>query len=190
MQLFNRYQREIQIITVFKENWREYCILKQKYRNSSEDDQKISALREILNTTSGEAEYCVRKSGVPTGVYYSPPPAVGGLAGQIDFFANLFQLNQFSISPQMIVDCLEKAIGNYQFKQKQFRRKLLNPFYWIGEIIRIPFYIASFAGFNSHKFEFSFIGKSYKFIAGLIAFAWTIIEMLNFFGINLAKLIR
>jgi hypothetical protein len=48
----------------------------------------------------------------------------------------------------------------------------------------------SFAGFNANKFEFSIVGKSYKFIAGFVAFAWTIVELLNFFGINLAKLVK
>lgn len=190
MKLLNRYQHEIQIISIFKETWIEYCILQHKYPTSSEDNQKIAALREVLNTSMGEVEYIVREAGVSTGVYYSPPPAIGGVAGFIDYFLNLFQLKQFSIDPQMIVDCLEQAIGKYNFEQKRFRRKLFNPLYWIGEIIRIPFHLLSFAGFNAQKFEFSFIGKSYKFIVSIITVAWTIIEMLNFFGINLAKFIR
>ena len=68
------------------------------------------------------------------------------------------------------IDYLEQVIAHYQHHQNEFKRKRLNPIYWIGEFIRIPFHIISLAGFDINKIEFSMFGKVWKLIIYSIFF--------------------
>lgn len=190
MNLINKYQRRIDKINEFKNTYINYLSLVHNGCNTEQDKKNLFLLREKLSYLIDEISYYVRDSGVASYVYYSPPPLIGGIAGNIDLLANLFSLDQFEISPQRVIDILNKSIGNTKYQQKQFLKKLLNPVYWIGEAIRIPFHLLRFAGFNANKVEISLLGKIYKLISPLIMLLAAILAILNYFGFDTSSLAR
>ena len=166
---FNKYNKQIQTISEFKKLFQQY------HSSSSKEELKIS-LREKLNLLSSEISYYVEKAGMSS-YAYNPSNKY-----PIEFFSNLFILQQYHVTPQQVCDVLDQTIGKYKLLQKLFHKKLINPIYWIGEIIRVPFHIASFAGFDIKKIEFSWIGKTYKLIASFFVLLAAIVTILTYFG--------
>ena len=188
MKFVRKYEKEINAIKAFKEAYAEFLFLNSKQRLDPNGLEKKKECREKINLLLGEVQKYVRRIGIPGSIYYSPPPMVGGMAGNIGLFENIFHLRQFDISSTAIFDMLDKAIGNYTFFQKEYRRKIKNPFYWIGRAIRLPFSIFSFAGFDGGKIESSFFGKLYKLLAGLILLISAIVTILTYCGIQFVDL--
>jgi hypothetical protein len=184
MSLLVRFEKEISIITEFRDNYIKYVFLENKRTLNAEQKRLRIDLRERLNTSNSTVATYVRKTGVPTSIYYSPPPAIGGMAGNIDLFANMFNLHQFEVAPQTLIDSLERAVGKYLEFQRRFRQKAINPLYWVGEIIRVPFRLLAFAGFNSSKIEYSWFGKLYKLTTSIIMLAASVLTVLSLVGVN------
>lgn len=188
MKLIRKYEKQISAIKEFKKAYDEFQILNSKRNLNADGVSRKSALRKKINMLLGEVQDYVRRTGIPATIYYSPPPAVGGMAGNVGLFENLFMLRQFQIPSTAISDMLDKAIGNYMFLQKQYKKKIKNPFYWIGKVIRLPFSIFTFAGFNGNKIEASIFGKIYKLLAGLVLLIAAIVTILSYCGINIHEL--
>ena len=190
MKFVHKFEKEINAIVEFKEAYTEFLVLNSKHVLDANGIARKKELREKLNLLSGEVSKYVRKTGIPASIYYSPPPAIGGMASNIGLFENIFNLRQFNIPPQTIFDMLDKAIGNFRFFQKEHKRKIKNPFYWIGRVIRLPFSIFSFAGFNGSKIEASLFGKIYKLLVGLLLLISAIATILTYCGISFGDLAR
>ena len=188
MKIIRKYEKEINAIKTFKEAFAGFTVLNSKEHLDDKWLTKKKELREKLNLLSGEVSNYVRKAGIPASIYYSPPPAIGGMAGSIGLFENIFNLSRFQIPTTAIFDMLDTAIGNYTYFQKEYKRKIKNPFYWIGRIIRLPFSLFSFAGFDGKKIESSILGKIYKLFAGLILLIAAIVTILTYCGINFSDL--
>lgn len=188
MSIFNKYSHQINTIIDFRKAFVRYYEIDYNRSPSPDEEQEKIILRKKLNTLNGEVDRYVCKAGVSASVYYSPPPAVGGLAGDIHFFSNLFNLHGFSISPQMVIDVLDRSAGNYLYLQKISRKKMLNPLFWIGEIIRSPFHLLDFAGFDGDKIEISWFGKAYKLLSALLVLIATILTILNLSGMDTKKM--
>jgi hypothetical protein len=185
---FRKFEREINTINDFKQVYQEYLELSLKHYLTPEEIARKQQCREKVNSLSGEVLTYVGEAGVATFMYYSPPPAIGGMAGEVGLIENIFNLRRFNIPSQHIFDMLEKAIGNYRYFQKEHRKKIINPFYWLGSLIKIPFGIITFAGFDGAKLEMSLIGKLYKLIAALILLISAIVKILEYCGINFSDL--
>ena len=183
------YQTAIDKLILFKSLIIEYDGLARLSHPTTQDHARMVDLRTELNSSLHEAARLVRKSGMSTSIFYSPPPIVGGMSCDLDLFANLFTLPNFQLSPIMVVDLIDRAVGNYVDMRKTFFLRLINPLYWIGEIIRIPFRLLSFSGFNGLKAEHSTIGRIYKLVASFATFVWTVIQILDFFGINVKQVL-
>jgi len=153
------------LLIEFKDKLKKYNQLQSKQYPNPQEESLRSELREWINRNIPLASSYIGQSGQSTTIYYSPPPITGGVRGNMDLFANIFQLNQYQISHSMIYDLLDRAIGTYDYWIKIKWRKWVNPFYWAGELIRLPFKILKFAGFDGIKLEGSTIGKLYKFLA-------------------------
>jgi hypothetical protein len=188
MKFIRKYEKEISAIKEFKETYGEFQILNSKRNLNANEVSRKDELREKIKLLSGEVQNYVRGTGISASIYYSPPPSVGGMAGNVGLFENLFILRQFQIPSTAISDMLDKAIGNYMFLQKQYKKKIWNPLYWIGKAIRLPFSIFSFAGFNVNKIESSIFGKLYKLLAGLILLIAAIVTILSYCDINFGEL--
>ncbi len=102
--------------------------------------------------------------------------------GSYHIFENI--VNGNLASKELVDDRVYSAVGVYEYRYAQLKRKLINPLFWAGEIIRIPFHIMKFAGFNAEKIELSTISKIYKFIAGLIFVIAAVFQILSLSGVD------
>lgn len=96
--------------------------------------------RRSINFKLAKIRSIVLLSGTGVDMYYSPPPAVGGLAGSIDLIANIFNLHNFQTHPQYVVDVLERSIGVYEDDKVNALVRTLNPFFWLDALFD---YVAS-----------------------------------------------
>jgi hypothetical protein len=184
------YETELKTLREFKDHFQEFVQLggvplqDDDYwlglQQPPENPLQLQELREAINLTISRVGHYLRACGVATTIHYSPPPMVGGLAGQIDLFSNLFNLQSYGVGPQWILDMVDRGIGTYVHLQEQHRRKRWNPLWWIGELIRAPFKIMTWAGFNGRQAEASVFGKVYKAVAGFFALAVSVIKVWEF----------
>lgn len=166
-------------IIAFRDAYAEFLKIDLQRHASDVDIQRALQLRSIINKSVPLMTDFIRQIGQETSICYSPPPIIGGLAGDVDLLANIFNKN-LRISPQNTLDMLDKAIGRYDYWISHWWRPWLNPLRWIGEIIRIPFYILRWAGFDGKKFELSLFGKGYKAVVGTVALIVGVIKIYEF----------
>jgi len=102
--------------------------------------------------------------------------------GKVNAVTNMFQLRQLRIPRQLVVDSLDRSIGEYERKQRHLFRQLFNPLFWLGQILAIPFRILAFAGFDADKLERSLFGRLYKAITGFAALVAAILSILYYLG--------
>jgi len=155
----------------------------------SEESANVAQLkRQKINLYLIKLITYVKSAGIETSVYYSPPPVIGGLAGDIDIVANIFNLHGFDISPQMIIDKLDQSIGVYDDERTRALIRTFNPFWWLWKVFKwianIPFWVLKEIGFNTSKIESSFLGKILKFIFEVVTFLAALFAVLNALGYN------
>jgi hypothetical protein len=79
---------------------------------------------------------------------------------------NVFNLHSLKISPQTLLDYVERAVGVYRDDRFKSLLRTLNPLFWLSTtldcISRFPFAILGALGFEGSKFERSSIGKFVK----------------------------
>lgn len=157
------------------------------YYSGPVENEKAIKLRQKINMESGAVLTALEVATVEPVITYSPPPAVGGLAGDINTVKNIFNLHNFQMSSQEVLDFVDQAIGIYKTDYFKSYLRTFNPFHWLTllilEIIRIPFYILGAVGFNRAKIETSFIGRLSKGIAFLLGLLLTIVQLSEKFGV-------
>ena len=151
---------------------KKYIDIYEKYQ----DTHDINLKNEISRRSPSISSY-VRDANIATVVN---DPTVG----LYDIFENITESHL--ARPHKIISRLYSALGAYEHRQVILKRKLINPLYWIGEFIRIPFHIMHHAGFDTSKIEFSWVGKIYKIVAAFILFIAAILQILDLIGINTA----
>lgn len=151
-----------------------------------ENDEAVESRRQI-NLVIDKICQFVSEAGIPTTIYYSPPPAIGGLSGDIDLLANIFNLHKFQISKDTLSDKIERAIGVYQNDKTKAWIRTLNPLFWIylilNYLVSLPFKLLWLAGFDRARIESSFAGKLLKMIISIItvgAAFLTVLEKLDY----------
>ena len=110
--------------------------------------------------------------GIAHQVYYQPTRA-GEIPQVVNLISNMFQLWQFRIGPERVLDAIDRGIGAYERECRRLFKQNFNPFYWIGVfivwVIRLPFGLLSAIGFNASAFEATAFGKIFKLIWAAIA---------------------
>ncbi len=139
-------------------------------------DCRDEALRAQINRSVSLISSYIRETGTSTSIYYSPPPIRGGLQGHIDLFSNLFHLPS-GLSFQHIYDMIDKAIGIYTHWESIYWKVRLNPIFWVKQMIRFPFMIISFAGYNGAKVENTVWGKVWKGLGAISVIAAGIVAI-------------
>ncbi len=180
-------------IIQFKDSYTDYLRLRKTSRTSPEQENQIQTLRSEINPATAIVISYINKVGEPTSIYYSPPPLAVGVAGNFDLLQNLFNpALQGRHVEQSVFVMLDRGIGRYDHIIKNQWKKWVNPFHWFGEIIRLPFYLLRFSGFDSNKIELSLLGKIYKLIAAFVAFVAGLVKIYQFakpiiqtWGVNL-----
>jgi hypothetical protein len=162
----------------------------------SNDDMRdeIAYSRKSINLLTPKVSKYLMEAGTYPIVNYREPPAIGGrVFSNVDLMQNIFNLSNFDMPITMIVDSVQKGVGYYQDDLFGSFFRTINPFWWLWKlvvkVIRIPFGIINWAGFDSDKLETSSGGKLYKsvagisvFIAGLVTFLASIVQILDSFG--------
>lgn len=151
----------------------------------SENDE-ASRLRQKINQNLRKITRYIVATGTSSSIFYTPPPAIGGIQGDIDLVSNMFNLSRFDISPNMLIDKIDQSIGIYNDEKIRALIRTLNPFWWawklIKKIVRFPFFLIQEAGFNTSKIERSFVGKLYSFISSVIVLLAALLAILSAFG--------
>ncbi len=101
---------------------------RQMFHPPTENDKARQA-RVLINKLMAEIIRSFDLVGATRVMYYSPPPAVGGFAGPVDVFSMLFELWRFEIDLRIVLDLLDRAIGEYDQQAKRVFRQMFNPFF-------------------------------------------------------------
>lgn len=191
-----KYSREIERIEKFETSLTSYYLYKDLHKSPNLDQMlKLKELREVVNTLTAEVEEYVNWVGITTRIPPSQFSEMFGQNKQVDLFENRFDFDSASQPLVFATDILEKAIGKYKFLQKIFIREIIDPRFWIREIIRFPFwFIMPSIGVDPQKikkYEQSILGKSYKLIASIITLVVAVDYFINeLFDIRLLKLAK
>ncbi|MDH4157496.1 MAG: hypothetical protein OEW00_09515, partial [candidate division Zixibacteria bacterium] len=149
---------------------------KNQVRQVAQESKEYQVVRSQVARGLNRAIHMAQKLGVPIDMTSVPPPAGGGHIVEFDMFsAVLHDPSHGGIERQLIVDALNRTEGECETAVKQQFRRLINPFYWLLEllsfVLRIPFLIVSSTGFDVSKIEDQFFGKSLKLVlAALILY--------------------
>ena len=151
------------------------------------ENQRAQDIRSQINLRLKKASKIINLVGVPTSFYYSPPPAIGGLAANIELLANIFNLYQYRMGRRNVLDCIDQAVGVYNDDRTNSILRTISPFFWIGMVfnylVSLPFVLLGKVGFDRSKIEENIIGKIAKtffhLIIGIASFL-TILHLLGY----------
>ncbi|MCK4532884.1 hypothetical protein KAU39_03795 [bacterium] len=136
------------------------------------ENEEAKQLRRTINMNLDRMYSLIILSGVKPVMCYSPPRAIGGFAGDIDLVINIFNLYEFQIDPQQLMDFIDRAIGIYSEDRLNALFRTINPFFWLclilDYIVGLPFKIIGKIGFNQKKIETSIAGRIIKGVFYLI----------------------
>lgn len=151
----------------------------------SENDE-ARKIRSEINMIMDKIHSVVILAGGSLTVFQAPPPAIGGIAGNIDLLHNIFNLYRFQIPEQQLLDHIEIAIGIYKNDTINALLRTYNPFFWLGlileYIVRLPFKIFGKVGFNQQKIESSLTAKIVKIIFYFIIIFETLTTIIERMG--------
>lgn len=167
-------KRRVQKLLEFRSDVVEY-FSNSKYdwmnRERIEND-KSKAARQKLNRALEYAHDVLICSGTGTQIRYTPPAAIGGYIQDLDLVENIFNLQNYQISHNNLLDIIDRAIGIYESDQSSAVIRVVNPFFYLeiflDWISTIPFKLLAKLGFNQVKAQESFIGKIFKGLVYLI----------------------
>lgn len=151
-----------------------------------QENQSATGARVEINRRLPGAAVALSAAGMHCRVYYAPPPAVGGLAGEVDLLQEIFNLWRLRISHRRIIDCLDRAIGWYDEHTKWLFKQIFNPLFWLKwlfvKLLRMPFEILHLAGYDVERWEKSALGKLVKGVIGLVTFVAAFLKVLDYLG--------
>ena len=175
-----KYDKEIKILKEFKTTLQKYIDRSIEengsviYIQTSKNGMDLPSLKKRLNTLIGQIEN------------FDVPHRPNEFSNYDLSFHDIFKDSINNLRHH--IDSLEQVIANYQYHQNEFKLKRFNPIYWIGEFVRIPFHLFSFAGFDINKIEFSLFGKLWKLIISVLIVLAALAGILNYCEIELSDI--
>lgn len=178
-------KRRVQKLLEFRSDVVEY-FSNSKYEWMNRDrveNDKSQAARQKLNRSLEYTHDVLICSGTGTRIRYTPPAAIGGYIQDLDLVENIFNLQNYQISPNNLLDIIDRAIGIYESDQSSAVIRVLNPFFYLeiflDWISTIPFKLLAKLGFNQVKAQESFIGKIFKGLVYLVTALASILTVLQ-----------
>jgi hypothetical protein len=174
-------ERRLKLLNAFRKYVNDYfnSVVSAYEGFSYTDGPESHIYRQQINLSIARIREIIHSAGLSTHVYYSPPPAVGGIAGRVDVLANIFGLVRLQMSPENIFDYIDKAIGVYSFDASSARIRTFNPFFWIWQVFeylgKIPFRILGILGLNSSRVLESTLGHFFHGLISILAALFTIL---------------
>ena len=150
-------RRRVKFVEEFRELVNGYFenIQYLRFMHPPTENQRAEDIRPQINLRLRRASRIVYLAGVPTSIYYSPPPAIGGLAANIELLANIFNLYQYRMGKRDVLDCVDQTLGVYNDDRTNSTIRTYNPFFWIGMVfnylVSLPFVLLGKVGFNQSK---------------------------------------
>lgn len=152
-----------------------------------EENEASLALRSQLIELFPEANWCARDLRLSVMAESHPPAAVGGPVIPVNLFYAVVDRDKGyrSLSQQEVYDNIERCLAfATATKKRLFWRQLLNPIWWLTEVIayvlRIPFMILRRAGVPA-SVEESIWGHVVK-----VAFFIVLVAISIYFGLDLS----
>lgn len=154
---------------------------------NNKENRKAQEMRAKINEKIDKIHYYFDDTKIEPSLVYRAPPAIGGYKESIDLLVNIFNLHQFpEISPQRIVDYIDRLIGVYKSDTVKAFFRTINPLWWIFLLIEliasIPFKILESVGLKREKIETSILGKIIKAIFELILVIAALLTVLEKIG--------
>ena len=151
------------------------------------ENQKATNIRTEINKNINSISKILLEAGLLIHIVYRFPPATGGGIENIDLLNNIFNLKDYNISLQQVVDIIDRGIGIYSDDKISSIIRLFNPLFWLVRfldfIVNIPFRLLQKSGFNTQKAEEnSFFVKIIKFIFYLISLSASTLTVLHLLG--------
>ena len=147
-----------------------------------EESAAKEARREI-NRLKDEIHSIILNSGIDPSFSWTRPTTIGGDDTEIDLIEDIFNLDQFDIGPNNLLDCIDRAIGKYESNRKSVFVRTFNPFFYLGRLLDtitdLPFIIIGILGFNRQKIKASTIGRLVKGVLYLIIIVAAVLAILH-----------
>ncbi len=141
---------------------------KENLEKLTESEELIKKLRETIAKKLIKAIKVSANYGVSTSILSIPPLSTGGAVLPVNIYESILNDNSYGrqINNQMIMDTINKTIGQIETQNRKDLVNIFNPFFWFRvlfvKIIRIPFSVLSISGFNIENIESHFISKIFK----------------------------
>lgn len=163
-----------------------FGLIDYDYSRNIIDNEGSRKIRTYLNRQNELLQKIFLGVGLSPNVIHTPPPAIGGLMQRINLIDNLFNLQNYDIEPQELIDFIDQIYGVYERDFLNSIIRTLNPFYWLGRVLEIiasvPFYLLGQIGFNQHKLESSLTGQVIKLlikILSIVSLFWGLLSKLE-----------
>ena len=175
----------LSILVEFRELLCRYYSGSKPIEFSRELDETADAYRARveINFNLLDVKRLLRGAGVGTTLLCLPNPIRGGYAHEVSVFDNLFAIHQFELSPNVVLDYVDRARGHYRKQLVPSLLYTLNPVNWLlsflSSVVSIPFRILGIVGLDSDSAENSWLGKIVKLsgmILGLLITLGTVLE--------------
>ncbi len=141
------------------------------------DNKNSLVVREKINKNVNKAQDFMASVNIAPIVEYTAPPMAGGYTKRLDPFENIFNLQQYNLDKQVLVDSLNNAIGIYENDLFNSYLRTFNPFFWLIELINfvtsLPSKLLADSGLiNKSSKNGSMILKIIKFLSDLIVWGF------------------
>ena len=146
------------------------------FQNKNTENKPVQITSTDINLALVEIHHIITSSGISTKFIYTAPPFLGGRSTKFDLIFDMFNLYEFGIPPQKVVDIIEISIGVYESNRTKSISRMFNPFFWLGwvadAISEVLFDVMGEFGSGRQNAEKSAIGKISK---GIIYFVTNIV---------------
>lgn len=152
---------------------RYFQLIDYSYDRNIIDNPESKEIRRYLNNQSELIQIILIDAGLSPNVIHTPAPAIGGLAQRINLVDNLFNLQNYDIESQALIDFIDQAYGVYERDFFKSIIRTINPLYWGGRVLEMiassPFYLLGQIGFNQYRLETSLFGRIIKLIIKIVS---------------------
>ncbi len=145
------------------------------------ENRKAKAIRSQLNLMLERVKRSLRDVDLRSEICPVPPVDAPESEEGIYLVENIFNLHALKISPQTLLDYVERAMGVYRDEKSRALIRTFSPLFWMSVLLdcaaALPFAILGALGLNRSAMETSPLGKLFKgslraaIVAGALALA-------------------
>ena len=150
------------------------------------ENEEARRTRIEINTALDEVHEIILAAGINPCLTYQAAPMRGGFITDLDVIMNIFNISSHQITPNIITDQVERAIGIYTKNRRAALFRFFNPFFYLGLIIdllaNLPFVLLGRIGFNRAKAESSLLGRIAKGFFQLVYLIAAVFAVLYYLG--------